>query len=132
MDRLLIIDDHPIVRRGLCDLLNDIPGLSLVADVGSAAEALEMVSRHSPTLITLDISLPDMNGLDLLVRLLAMDGTLRILVLSMHPEEQYARRALKLGAWGYMTKQHLAEELVKAVVKIMDGHKYVSDGLASR
>jgi len=130
MDSVLIIDDHPIVRRGIRGMLEEIAGLRVVAEASSASEARELVREHQPTMATLDISLPDQSGVSLLKPLLAAQPGLKILVLSMHPEEQYARQAYLNGAWGYLTKNNLADELRHAVIRVMEGHKYVSEHYA--
>lgn len=132
MIRILIVDDHAIVRRGLRDLLADeFPG-AVFGEAGDARQAMEKLGKQKWDLVLLDIGLPGKNGLDLLKEVAEQWSKLPILVLSVHPEDQFAVRALKAGAGGYLTKESAPEELVKAVRKVLAGGRYVSAPLAEK
>jgi len=128
--RFLIADDHAVVRRGLREILEEeFPG----AEFGEAAdtrEALEQIRKHDWDVVILDITMPGGSGLDVLRDSKGIRPNLAVLVLSMHPEDQYAVRALKGGAAGYLTKESAPEELVTAIRTILAGRKYVSASLA--
>ncbi|NOY38199.1 MAG: response regulator transcription factor [Chlorobi bacterium] len=130
MIRILIIDDHPVVRIGVRRILEE--GISFLEtdEAGDAREAMKRIRGNTYNLILLDINLPGKSGMVLLEDLRNMIPELPVLMLSMYPEKDYALRALKLGAAGYLTKNSLDEELIKAVNRILDGHKYISESLA--
>jgi DNA-binding NarL/FixJ family response regulator len=132
MTSILIADDHAIVRKGLKQILSEVPGVQTVDEASNGQEVLALVGRRDYALVLLDISMPGRSGIDVLKQLKAERPQLPVLVLSMHPEEQYAMRALKAGAAGYLSKESAPEELVAAVEKVMRGGKYVSDALAQR
>ena len=128
--RILIIDDHPIMRHGLAQLIGAEPDLEVCADAGSAAEGLKAVQKTKPDLVVVDLTLPDKHGLEFIKDLHVMlPGTL-VLVLSMHDESLYAERALRAGARGYVMKETAADTLVKAVHRVLDGGIYLSDKMA--
>jgi DNA-binding NarL/FixJ family response regulator len=132
MMRALIVDDHAILRIGLKRLLADaFPGAAF-GEASDARQALEQLKKKEWDVALLDITLPGKNGLDLLKELKLARPKLPVLVLSAHPEDQFAVRALKAGAGGYMTKESAPEELVKAVRKILAGGRYVSPTLAEK
>ena len=128
MIRVLIVDDHAIVRRGLRELLSDEFHGAAFGEASDARQALEQLRIKEWDVALLDIALPGKNGLDLLKEIKAEWHRLPVLVLSAHPEDQFAVRALKAGAGGYMTKESAPEELAKALRKIMAGGRYVSPG----
>jgi two-component system, NarL family, invasion response regulator UvrY len=132
MLRILLCDDHPILREGLKKILLQQSDIKVVDEAGSGAEMLEKSATSRYEVIILDITLPDMNGLDVLKNLQAAGATAGVLVLSMHPEEQYATRALKAGAAGYLQKESAPAELVNAVRRIARGGKYVTESLAEK
>ncbi|MGA2976307.1 MAG: response regulator transcription factor [Spirochaetia bacterium] len=132
MLRIILCDDHPLLREGLKNILLQQPDIKIVEETGSGAEMLEKTKASRFDVIILDISLPDMNGLDALKNLQAQGNRAGVLVLSMHPEEQYAARALRAGAAGYLQKESAAAELVSAVHKIARGGKYVTSSLAEK
>lgn len=131
MINILIADDHPVVRRGLRQILADFPDMAVEGEAGDGYEVLDKVSQGDYDLVLLDISMPKLNGIDIL-GIWAREGRLRpkVLVLSIYPEEQYAIRALKAGALGYVTKNTAPTELVTAIRKVASGNKYVSPSLA--
>lgn len=130
MINVLIADDHSFLRKGIIQILEKNCDARVAGEFSTGEELLKHAEDEKHDLIILDISLPDMNGLDVLKKLIAKDEKRRVLILSMHPEELYAKRAMKNGAAGYMTKDAPAEELVYAVKKILRGERYVSQSLA--
>ena len=132
MIRVLIVDDHAIVRRGLRELLSDEFRGAAFGEASTAQQALEQLWKQKWDVALLDITLPGRSGLDLLKEFKAARPRLPVLVLSVHPEDQFALRALKAGAEGYLTKESAPEELVKAIRKILAGGRYVSPTLAEK
>ena len=132
MIRILIADDHPIVRRGLKQILSDEPDMAVPGEASDANEVLSLLQKGDWDIVILDITMPGRSGLDVLKELRQKYPRLPVLVLSIHPEGQYAVRALKTGAAGYLTKESAPEELVKAIRKILNRGKYVSASLAER
>ncbi len=132
MYKVVICDDHAIVRRGVKEILAETPEIAVVAEAGNWHELHSVLSQHEVDLVLLDISMPDRNGLDILKQLRVERPALKVLMLSMYPEEQYAIRALRAGASGYMTKESALEELVKAVRKVSRGGKYVSSSMSDK
>jgi two-component system invasion response regulator UvrY len=128
--RFLLVDDHALLRRGLRELLVDELPNSLFGEAASGPDAIEQVGKSPYDLVMLDLSLPGRDGLDVLKELLLLVPEQLVLVLSVHAEEQYAVRALRAGAMGYVTKESAPEELSKAVRKVLGGGKYVSASLA--
>jgi len=132
MIRVLIVDDHAIVRRGLRALLSDEFRGAAFGEASDARQALEQLRKKEWDVVLLDITLPGKSGLDLLKELKAEWPRLPVLVLSGHPEDQFAVRVLKAGAGGYMSKDSVPEELAKAIRKILAGGRYVSPALAEK
>lgn len=130
MVRILIADDHPIYRKGLLQILMEVPGMFSVDEAGSGEEAIVKVLESDYDLVLLDISMPGRGGLDALKALKNHCPKLPVLVLSMHPEDQYAVRALRAGASGYLNKECAWHELVIAIRRVLEGGKYVSAALA--
>ena len=130
MIKILIADDHAIVRKGLKQILEEMPGKVSSDEARNGQEVLQKTWDDNYDMVLLDISMPGNSGLDILKQLKSEQPDLKILILSMHPEEQYAIRALKAGASGYLTKESTPNELVKAIRKISAGKKYVSASLA--
>jgi DNA-binding NarL/FixJ family response regulator len=128
--RLLIVDDHAVVREGLKRVLERTAAGWQVVEADGGFQALELLRHQAFDLAIVDLSMPDMGGLALLRRVRAEHPQLKVLILSMHAEEQYAMRAFKLGAHGYVTKDSAAKELVAAVRKVAGGGAYVSSVLA--
>jgi DNA-binding NarL/FixJ family response regulator len=130
--KVLIADDHAILRRGLKEILmRELDGVTC-GEAESAQQVLDQVQSDDWDLLILDITMPGRGGLDVLGNLKALRPKLAILVLSMHPEDQYGRRVLKAGASGYMNKESAPEELMKAVRKLLSGGRYVSQALAEK
>lgn len=130
--RVLIADDHAVFRRGLMETIReDFPKVTF-GEAGTAEETLACVRHHDWDIVVLDISMPGRSGLDILADLKRWRPKLPVLFLSMHPEEQYARRSLKAGAAGYLTKESVPDELKTAVRRVLAGGRYVSATLAEK
>jgi DNA-binding NarL/FixJ family response regulator len=132
MTRILIADDHPLVRGGLKQILRDEFERVRIEEADHSAQTLERVSAQRWDLVLLDINMPGRGGLDVLAEIRRLRPKLPVLILSAAPEGDYALRALKAGASGYINKQHATEELVVAVRTVMAGHNYVSAALAQK
>ena len=128
--RVLIADDHAIVRQGLRQILSDTPDLTVSGEAENGVQAVQMVRTGEWDVVLMDVSMPDRNGIDALKLIKKEYPRLPVLILSMYPEEQYAIRALKAGAAGYLTKQSAPELLVTAIRQVASGKKYVSPSLA--
>jgi two-component system invasion response regulator UvrY len=130
--RVLIADDHAIVRGGLKEILVHHLEDVVCGEAENAQQVLALVQRHSWDLLILDITMPGRSGYDIIGDLKKMQPKLPILVLSMHPEAEYAKRVLKAGARGYLKKESAPEELIQAVRKLLAGGRYVSSTLAEQ
>lgn len=130
--KILIIDDHEIVRRGVKQILEETFAHVEIGEADSSQKGLTAVHQHSWDLAIVDISLPDQSGLELLVGLRNIVPQLPLMVLSLHPEEQYAVRAFRAGAMAYLTKQTAPEELARAVKQVLSGRRYVTASLGER
>lgn len=128
--RILIVDDHAIVREGLKQILTDDETLKVAGEAESAAEAIRLAREKDFDLVLLDISLPDRSGMEVLDILRKAHPKLRILMLSMYRETQYAVRALKSGASGYLNKQSAPGQLVSAIKQVVTGRKYITPSVA--
>lgn len=128
----LLVDDHPIVRRGVRDLLLREQLCSEIEEVSSGVEALEAVRRKPWGLMLLDVALPDKHGLDVLKEAKDIQPKLPILMLSLYPEKEFALRAIKAGASGYLTKQSAPAELLAAVTRVVQGGRYITVALAEQ
>jgi DNA-binding NarL/FixJ family response regulator len=127
--RILIVDDHPVVRLGLQQMITQEPDMEVCAMAESATEALATLERESFDLIIVDLSLPDRNGLELIKQIESRDSAPKILVNSMHSEKLFAQRALKAGAKGYVSKEESTDELLTAIRKILEGGIYLSEAM---
>ncbi|MDP2718744.1 MAG: response regulator transcription factor [Dehalococcoidia bacterium] len=132
MIKILVADDHPIVRQGLTKILAETNDIVVSGEAGDGQTTLQMVSSNDYDVVLLDISMPGGGGLEILNKLKTIKPHLSVLVLSMHPEEQYAVRALQLGASGYLTKGSAPDELIAAIRRVSEGRKYLSPVLAEK
>lgn len=132
MIKILIADDHAIVRKGLKQILSETSDMVVAAEAADGRQCLELVWKNDLDLVLLDIAMPGRGGMDILKQLKHEKPKLPILMLSMYSEEQYAVRALKAGASGYLTKESAPEELIAAIQKVSQGGKYVSSSLAEK
>ena len=129
---VLIADDHAIVRQGLKQILSETEAMLVTGEADDGAEALGLARQQPWDVFLLDVSMPNRNGIDTLKQLKKEFPRLPVLILSMHPEEQYAVRALKAGASGYLTKQSAPEQLVNAIRQVASGKKYLSPAVAQQ
>jgi len=127
--KVLVADDHEIVRKGLRQILENQDSISSVYETSNGKETLKFIFEEKPDMVILDISMPDINGLDILKTVNNKNPHIKILILSMYPEKEYAIRALKNGAYGYLTKNSAAAELKKAINAVLHNKKYVSDDM---
>ena len=132
MIKVIVVDDHPVVRRGLKQIIEDEPDMEVAGEAINAGECFSLVRKTDCTLVVLDITLPDRNGFDVLKQLKYEHPNLPILILSVHSEDQYGLRFIKAGASGYLMKEGAPEELVSAIRKVNAGGKYVSASLAEK
>lgn len=130
--KIIVADDHAIVRRGFQQIVATRPGWEVSAEASNADELLSALRRDSFDVLVLDVSLGDRSGIDLLAHLRSEFPALPVLMLSMHPEEQYAVRCLRAGANGYIEKNSVPEEILDAIVRVAAGGKYITPALASR
>ncbi len=132
MIKVLVVDDHAIVRKGIQQIIAETDDIQVAGEAGSGQEVLDKVRQETYDLVLLDIAMPGRDGLDVLKELKARWPRLAVLMLSMYPEEQYAVRALRSGAAGYLTKESAPDELITAIRKVSAGGKYIGSSLAER
>jgi two-component system, NarL family, invasion response regulator UvrY len=132
MIRVAIADDHPIVREGLRRIVSEDAGISVVGEASSAVELFRLLGAVPIDVILLDVSMPGTTFIDTLKDLRREHPSVRVLVISAHPEDQWAARSLRAGASGYLTKDHSPEQLVLALRRVARGGKYVSESMAER
>jgi len=130
MIRLIIADDHTVVRKGLKQIFDETPDIKVTNEAATGTELLEIVEKQEFDVVLLDISMPGRDGLDILRVLRADKPNLPVLIFTMYPEEQYALRVLKAGAAGYLNKESSPEELINAIRKVAEHRKYISPYLA--
>lgn len=131
MTRLILLDDHTLIRRGMRDVLDGQAGLSIVGEAGSWDELQTVLAAAPCDVLVADINLPGASGLDIIEALQRQDGAPRTLVVSMYPEDQYAVKALRAGASGYLNKSADSAVLIDAIRQIGQGRKYISPAVAS-
>ncbi len=132
MIKVLITDDHAVVRKGLKQIIDETPGMLAVDEAASGHEAMEKIRKNEYDVVLLDIAMPGKSGLDTLKELKLERPSLPVLILTIYPEEQYALRVLKAGAAGYLTKESAPAELVTAIKKVSEGGRYISPSLAEK
>ena len=130
MINILMVDDHSIVREGLRRIIDDTPEMNVTDEASTGDEALKLIMENKYDLILMDISMQGKNGLQALKEIKKYNSNIPVLMLSMHAEEQYAMRAMKAGASGYLTKDSASAQLVHAINKIYSGRKYISEEVA--
>lgn len=130
MTRVLIVDDHAIVRQGLRRILEDAKGLKVGGEAANGVEALKMIRAEKWDVVLLDISMPEKNGIDTLKQIMERNKGAKVLILSMYPEDQHAVRLMKAGASGYLTKETAPEKLVEAIRTVVSGKKHISPTLS--
>ncbi|MEY2546387.1 MAG: hypothetical protein QOG48_1504 [Verrucomicrobiota bacterium] len=132
LGRVVLIDDHPLIRRGLERLIHSGNRFTVCGEAGTAAEGFKLLHDLRPDIVVLDISLPDKNGIELTKQIVAKFPQMRVLILSMHDDAGHATRALKAGATGYMVKNDAAENIEVALEEVWHGRRYVSDSVAAQ
>jgi DNA-binding NarL/FixJ family response regulator len=132
MIKVLIADDHALIRKGLKQLLDDTDDMRMTGEAENGMQAIRMVDESAYDVVLLDISMPDKHGIEVLKQLKTNHPQLPVLMLSMHPEEQYALRSMKAGAAGYLNKQSAPLQLVTAIRQVASGKKYISTELAEQ
>ena len=132
MIKILVADDHAIVREGLKQIVRETSDMEVAGEAADGRQVFQMVANDDWDVVLLDIGMPGKSGIDILKELKAEKPGLPVLMLSMYPEEQYAVRALKAGASGYLTKESVPDELINAIRKVSAGGKYVSSSLAEK
>jgi DNA-binding NarL/FixJ family response regulator len=132
MLKILIADDHPVFRRGLSQIIAETTDMVVAGEAGDGTEALQKARSGEYDVLLLDITMPGENGVEVLRQLKVDRPGMPVLILTMHPEEQYAIRTLRAGAAGYLTKESAPDELVSAIRKVSTGGKYISNSLAEK
>jgi len=132
MQRILIVDDHPLVRSGFVQLISDEPDLEVCGEAADEAQALQLVAATTPDLVIIDLSLAGGSGIDLIERIKAHYSEVCMLVVSMHDESLFAERVLTAGALGYLNKQEAPSNIIRAIRRVLDGRVYLSDKLTER
>ena len=130
--RILVVDDHPIVRRGLRELVDGEPDLEVCGEAAGAAEALRELETARPDVVVVDLTLKSGHGLELIQQIKARDQRVKMLVSSMHDESLFAERALRAGASGYISKQESPEKIIDAMRQVLQGGVYLSSRMANR
>jgi len=130
--KVLVADDHALIRKGLKQILDDTSDIRVTGEAETGMQAIAMARDNKYDLALLDITLPDKHGIDVLGQLKLLCPSLPILILSMHPDEQYAMRSIRAGAAGYMNKQSAPSQLVTAIRQVASGRKYISSALAEQ
>jgi len=130
MINVLIADDHAVVRRGIMQIISEDPEINVLGEASNSDEIMKQLFDHDWNVIVLDITMPGKNGLDVLIEIKNKRPEIKVLILSMHPEEEIALRALKTGASGYLNKDSVPGELIKAIRRVYSGGKYISSSLA--
>ncbi len=130
--RILLADDHTMFREGVKQVLSANLDYLVVGEASNAQQVLEKIRKTSVDVVVLDISMPGRDGIEVLKQLKAMKPGLQVLVLSMFPEDQYAFRAIKAGAAGYLTKNKASAELIEAIRRVASGRKYISEEVAEQ
>jgi DNA-binding NarL/FixJ family response regulator len=130
--RVILADDHTLVRAGIRALLEKLPGVEVVGEASDGREVLKLVGTHRPDLVLMDIAMPGLNGLEAAARMAKEFPDVRVLILSMHPNEEYVWRALKAGAAGYLLKKAATAELATALQRVAHGEIYLSQEISNR
>lgn len=130
--RVLVVDDHPAMREGLGLWIDRQKDMQLVGEAGDVTTAMNLIFKTEPTVVVVDLSLQESDGMDLIRRILAHDNTANVLVCSMHPEIPYAKRSMKLGAKGFIGKSSTSDEIISAIRTVAQGRRYTSQSLQDR
>ena len=132
MIRIIVVDDHQLVRVGTCRLLEDLPGIEIVGEAASGEEAVDLVARLKPDVVLMDVQMPGIGGLEATRRCLRAYPEVKILVVTIYEEEPYPSKLLKVGASGYLTKRSSVDEMYLAIKKVVAGQRYISAEIAQQ
>lgn len=132
MATILVVDDHALVRSGLCRLIDAEPDLEVTGQVGTGADAVQFCSENKPELVLLDYGLPDIDGLETTRRIIALDPNIKILILTMYANEEYATRLIQAGARGFLVKAASTDELLGAIRKVLNNGVFVSPSVMEK
>ena len=132
MIRVMVVDDHELVRTGITRILNDAPGITVVAEAASGEEALIVARKSKPHVLLMDVSMPGIGGLEATRKLLKSNGELNIIVLSVHAEEPFPSTMMEAGAKGYLTKGCAVEEILAAIKTVYSGERYIGAEVAQK
>jgi len=129
---VVLADDHPIIRRGLCDILASEADIDVIAEACDGQSALSAVEKTKPDILIVDISMPILNGLEVAQRVSKYFPTTKVIILSMHSNESYVLKAIRSGVSGYILKASSSDELIEAIHKVMSGGMYFSENISQR
>jgi two-component system invasion response regulator UvrY len=129
---VLLVDDHELVRTGISRILDDTPGIRVVAEAPTGEDAIKLVRRRRPDVVLMDVNMPGMGGLEATRKLLQMDPSTKVIILTVHVDEPYPTRLLEAGALGYLTKGCAVTEMVRAIKTVYAGERFVADAIARR
>ena len=132
MIKVMVVDDHELVRTGITRILNDAPGIFVVGEAASGEEALEVVRKKAPDVLLMDVSMPGIGGLEATRKLVQSDPSLKVIVVSVHADEPYPSRMLQAGATGYLTKGCAVDEIVAAIKAVSMGERYIGADIAQK
>ena len=132
MIKILVVDDHDLVRTGIVRILNDVKDFKVIAEVGSGEEAIEFCRRNSPDIVLMDVSMPGIGGLEATRKVMRVCDSARIICLSMHKENPIPSKIMQAGAYGFLTKDADKAEMVNAIYKVYSGQKYVAPEIAQQ
>jgi len=132
MIKVMVVDDHELVRTGITRILNDAPGIRVVGEAASGEEALEVVRQKAPDVLLMDVSMPGIGGLEATRKLVLSDPSLKVIVVSVHADEPYPSRMLQAGATGYLTKGCAVDEIVAAIKAVSTGERYIGADIAQK
>ena len=132
MIKVLLVDDHELVRMGIRSLLEDVTGIDVVGEASSGEEAVQMVKKLHPHVVLMDVKMPGMGGLEAIKRILRVDETTKVLAVTVYGEEPYPSRVLQAGAVGYLTKGAGMQEMVQAIKTVSSGKRYISPEVAQQ
>lgn len=132
MIKVMVVDDHELVRTGITRILDDVPGIRVVGEAASGEEALTLVRQKTPDVLLMDVSMPGIGGLEATRKLVQHDASLKVIVVSVHADEPYPSRMLQAGAMGYLTKGCAADEIVAAIKAVSTGERYIGADVAQK